>query len=148
MGRLVLPGELYFSKLAVSCFTITNYKQKDNNLARYMQRNLFHCKQRETTWLELETTLCTISLKSLDSILLYAYLTTSKVLSFSLTKPPGDFFHNIALHATETNCKPDNRMPESHTNGKILSLVTCHAISLGNLKQDPETRITTTSTTE
>lgn len=148
MGRLVLPGELYFSKLAVSCFTITNYKQKDNNLARYMQSNLFHCKQRETTWLELETTLCTISLKSLDSILLYAYLTTSKVLSFSLTKPPRDFFHSIALQATETNCKPDNRMPESHTNGKILSLVTCHAISLANLKQETETRITTTSTTE
>ena len=29
--------------------TVTNYQQKDYNFARYMKRNLFNCKQRETT---------------------------------------------------------------------------------------------------
>lgn len=67
---LALPGDLYFSMLAVSCVTATNYRPKDNNLARYVKRNLFNFKQRETTWLELATTLCTISLQSIDSILL------------------------------------------------------------------------------
>ena len=37
------------SSADMHCVTVTNYRQKDNNFARYMKCNLFNCKQRETT---------------------------------------------------------------------------------------------------
>ena len=88
---------------ALFCYSnYCNFWQKlDYNLARYAKRTLFKYKQQETTLLELATTLSTSSLQSVNSILLYTYLNTGRVLSFSLTKPPDKFFHSIALNRNQ-----------------------------------------------
>ena len=93
--------------------------------------------------------LSTISLQSVNSILLYAYLTTGKVLSFSFD---GNSWRLLSQYRTPQ--KPTVNLTAECQNhiwtGKSLhlSLVTCHAIPLGNHKQGTKSRITTTTNSD
>ena len=136
--------------IPLTCVTVTNYRQKDNNLAYVSKHNLFNWTQRETTELELITTLNIISLlltRYFSSLI--SNLTTDKVLSFSLVLYTEMSWGFLSQYRTPQKPSWQQNVRIAHEREALhLSLVTWHAKSLVNNNLGTKFRIITTIWTE